>query len=153
MKITVPKPTEIEVDAIRVTVPFDEDHGEDEIPADFPGRRRFAKPDRHGHVGDLTLVLELDTANVRGWPAGRTESLFLKVRDEGVYELLSRDQVVARRDDCYVPSCIPNDYGDYFCLRVAADGSVWLHGDNRHPWEPDQLKVLDTFFPQPERRR
>jgi hypothetical protein len=129
MKVTVMRPVEIDVNAIRVTVPFDED---DEIAADFPGR----KGER------ITLVLDLDRSAVRDWPAGRRESLHLKVRDEGVYELLAGgpmgDAAIATRSDCYVPRCLPQKYGDYFIADIGPDGVI-------AGWAPDRMQVVDAF--------
>ena len=143
MKITVLKPTDIHVNVIRCTLPFDED---DEVAADFPGR-----------VGErmrLTLDLDVDTGKVRDWPAGRRESLHLKVRDEGVYELLTDvsasgiPRIIASRPDGYVPGCIPGEYGDYVICTITEDGSV-LREDGR-AWKPDAKKVAEAFFPDEE---
>lgn len=45
--------------------------------------------------------------------------LFLKICDEGIYFILNKDfDVIREKRDCYIPDCIPNEYGDYIDLVV-----------------------------------
>lgn len=142
MKLTVQKPTEIEADTIRCVLPFYDD---DEVAADFPGRAET--PGDRVFVGTITLVLDLATATVRDWPAGRVEHLFLKVRGSGVYTLLAGAEVLATRKS-YVPDCVPSNGGDYAAIWIAADGAVFENNDGRQGsrWAPDTDEIVDDFF-------
>lgn len=127
MKLTVTKPVEIEADSIRCILPFDSD---DEIPGDFPGVR--------GETIDLTL--DIDTGKVRDWSYGEYR-LYLKVRDSGIYTLLSKGVPLAKLDQDYVPGCIPQEYGDYVRFYIEADGT--LNG-----WRPNRIEIAECFFPK-----
>lgn len=133
MKLTVLKPTEIHATHIRVTLPYDE---QDEIPDDFPG----------ANGKTITLLIDLESSKVEGWPARRVEELCIKVRDSGVYELLDGDKVLVMRDDCYVPDCLPNDWGDYFAAVIQGDGTLF-HDSAVWKADPDEVKHL---FPENE---
>jgi hypothetical protein len=118
MKITVSKPIEIEVTAIRCELPVE--HGEEDMPHDFPFRK--------GNTWSITI--DIETGKIHNWPASREPfRLEMKVTDGGVYTLLSGPQVVAVRDG-YVPDCIPGDYGDYVDFDIV-DGTIinWAKGD------------------------
>lgn len=133
MQITVDRPVQIAVDAIRLRLPirYPEDFDE-EVGADFP--EQFIGPNR----SSLTVVLDLDSRKVRDWPAGKTANVYIKVCDEGTYELLAGERVVARRADDYVPSCVPGEFGDYFVMKIATDGSI-------DGWRPDVQSVAAEF--------
>lgn len=132
MKIEVLKPVEIEAAAIRCVLPVR--YGEEDIPRDFPGR-----------VGDmLTLTLDLDTRKVRDWPTGWNPGLevaqcYLKVCDEGKYELLDRDGKVLATHKGYVPGCVPGEYGDYVDLGISPDGAI-------KGWDPEPAIIEANFF-------
>lgn len=134
MKLVVPVPTEIEVDAIRCVLPVR--YVEEEMSSDFPGRI--------GNV--LTLVLELDTGRVRGWPTTATEKhwLHVKIADTGSYYLLSGASIVARREDDYVPGFITGGYGDYLIMTVESDGHVLT--EDGVPWRTTPDAVVDAFY-------
>lgn len=129
MKLIKPVPTEIEVDAIRLCVHVN--YPEDIAP-DFPGLSGES----------LSMTLDLDTGRIRDWPAGRVESLHLKVCDRGCYYLLSGREVVAEREQSYVPSCVPGQYGDYLIMQIAADGTVTN-------WRPNVDDVAHAFDLEP----
>ena len=139
MDIRIPTKTTISPRAIRCVIPFDD---QDEFALDFPGR--VDQADGNGSMGSVTLLLDLDTHKAIGWPAGREESLHLKPRDSGHYELIGENGVVIKTLDSYVPNCIPGEWGDYFVCRILADGSV--RDENGHPWEPDAGDVVDAFY-------
>lgn len=130
MKLTVQRPTDIYATHIRVALPYDD---EDEIPDDFPGA--------DGEM--ITLLIDLDTSKIVGWPAGRVEVLYLKVCDGGVYEVLDGDQVLVTRDDIYVPDCLPNDGDDYFSATITDGGSLF-HDDDA-VWKADPSEVQALF--------
>lgn len=111
MKITVEKPVEIEVDAMRITLPVRFE--EEDIPNDFPMRE-----------GDTwKATVEIDTGKIRDWPLGKSGNIFMKVCDSGVYELLDGEKVIATRED-YVPNCIPQDCGDYVEFEIDESGII-----------------------------
>jgi hypothetical protein len=113
MKLVVPRPTEIEVVAIKceMAVRYEEQN----IPNDFPLRN-----------GDMwTGVVDIETGIIRDWPKGKAGHLAMKVCDEGAYTLLGpKDEVVARQEMAYVPGCIPGIYGDYVNFYIDETGKV-----------------------------
>lgn len=132
MKIRYPTTAEAEATAIRCTLPIRYEEDLEELGADFPGLSGKR----------LTLTLDIDTATVRDWPAGRTASLHLKVVDEGSYDLLdAAGSVLVRRDGCYVPSCIPSSWGDYVVMSVEEDGRI-------SGWRPCAVDIAADFWPQ-----
>lgn len=112
MKLEVVTPTEVEFDAIRIAVSVQ--YGEEDMSNDFPFR--------NGDMWDVTVGL--DDGRIRGWPEGREAEFCMKVCDCGSYYLLSGDKVVAKRENNYVPSCIPGSYGDYIEFKIRGDGSI-----------------------------
>lgn len=135
MKLTVTKPVEIEAKYIHVIAPVR--YGEDDIPQDFPFRRRINDTDsehlrdavrrrRYSDVWDV--VVDIDTGQIVNWPAGVTGNCHMKVCDEGFYLLYGNDLVlgpyIATIDGDYVPSCIPGSYGDYIAFEIDGDGNV-----------------------------
>jgi len=127
MKFSIPVLREVNATHIRcdMAVRYEEEN----IPNDFPGR-----------VGDkLTLLLEIDTKKVVGWPAGQTADFSMKVCDQGSYTLLAGDEVLASLDESYVPGCLPNRYGDYFEGLINKDGVI--------RWTPKAADILRSFFP------
>ena len=151
MRIKVLKPVEIEVTAIRCVIPdADRDAESDDQIAAFR-----LLPGWNG--GDLDVVLDLDTRKVRDWPEGQTGDLYVKVVDAGSYDLLGGVNVreramdggwtasqvegqLATRSECYVPGCVPGEFGDYFALKVGPDGSI-------ADWDPKPGQIAATFFP------
>ena len=78
-----------------------------------------------GELEFWRAVIDLEpVATIRGWP-GPEYMLETKVCDECSVYLLNGDEVVAMREDNYVPSFMPGDhYGDYLILDIAADGVI-----------------------------
>lgn len=127
MKVTVNKPTEIEVKSIVLELPVR--YEEEDIPNDFPLRK-----------GDMwTAKVDLDTGVIEGWPTGKTGVVRMKVCDEGVYTLLdAQGAVVAKLDQDYVPNdVVPGEYGDYVDLTIDATGQI-----TNWPKKPD----VSAFF-------
>ena len=116
MKISVVRRCTLEFNAIRVVAVLRH------APEDAPNGM-------FGLVGDtLSLVLNLDddacAAMIRGW-TGPAMSLHSKVCDRCSVYLLNGDDVVASREDDYVPAFMPGThYGDYLILDIDEDGRV-----------------------------
>jgi hypothetical protein len=129
MKVTVKRPVEIEVDSVRIEVQprcADED-----LPANFPGR--------DGEMWCATV--NIDTGQIEDWPQGHAHDLYTKVCDCGSYYLQSGGTIIASIEQDYVPSIVPNDYGDYLRLNIDATGRITN-------W--DASAGLDEFFPPDE---
>ena len=113
MKLTVNKPVEIEPVAIKceMAVRYDEE----DIPNDFPLRK-----------GDMWRgTIDIETGIIRDWPKGKSGNMFMKVCDEGTYTLLgTNDEVLSVRENNYVPSCIPEEYGDYVKFDINTNGKI-----------------------------
>lgn len=126
MKVTVNRPTEIEIDKIRMCLAVR--YGEEDIPNDFPGRD-----------GDmLELVVNLETGVIDDWPAGRSFDVYMKVCDQGSYYLMRGDKEVARLEEEYVPNgVVPGEYGDYVELAIDESGRI-----TNWPKNPD----VSVFF-------
>src|SRR5690606_20331282 len=97
------KPVEINVAyvSIAASVRYDEE----DMPKDFPGRD-----------GDMwNVTVDIDTGQIQDWPGIPEEfKLHMKVCDCGSYYLLDEnDNVLAKRENEYVPELIPGDFGDY----------------------------------------
>lgn len=115
MKAKVLIETVVDVAFIRVKLPVR--YGEEDIPNTFPLRT--------GNTWESTI--DVDTGKIVGWPEGNSQlSLYMKVCDEGVYELVNRNgETIAKLEGEYVPHCIvPGEYGDYVDLSIAPDGTI-----------------------------
>lgn len=113
MEIVMNVPTKITPAAIRLNVAVR--YGEEDIPNDFPFRR--------GDVWNVTV--DIDTGKIHDWPQGKTAKIYMKVCDQGNYYLLSAGNIeLVSRENDYVPSCIPGEYGDYIEFDIAEDGTV-----------------------------
>jgi hypothetical protein len=130
MKLTVNKPCEIEAIAIKceMAVRYDEE----DIPNDFPLR--------NGDMWDGTI--DIDTGIIRNWPEGKSGELSMKVCDEGTYTLLGvNDEVLAKRENNYVPSCVPEQYGDYVEFSIDETGKIFNWSDYCTP-----ENIVESFF-------
>lgn len=133
MKLTIMKPTEITATHIRIVAP--DYYGGEDMPLDFPMRRKVKKsdPDRFQGgdcCGVWDVVIDIDTGIIAGWPKmGKKSELHLKVTDSGHYELLDGKKLLSSVDD-YVPSCVPGEYGDYIIMTI--DGEGRIENWNRH---------------------
>ena len=127
MKLIIKKPTEIEIDSVRICVAVRYD--DEDMPNDFPLRR--------GDIWDATV--KIDTGEIAGWPKGKTAEIYMKICDEGKYQLLDASgKMIAERVNEYVPhGVVPGKYGDYINLVINADGII-----TNWPKHPD----VDVFF-------
>jgi hypothetical protein len=129
--VNVNVPVIIEKQATTIKCELAVQYGEEDIPNNFPGRN-----------GDLlTIVLDLNTKKVRDWPADYGEAgCHMKVCDQGTYTLIDDvGEEIVRIENDYVPSCIPQQYGDYVEFDIAPDGT--LIG-----WEPNAREVEECFW-------
>lgn len=113
MKVTVTRPVELEIDAVRLVLPMR--YEDEDMPFDYP----FRKDD----VWDV--IVEMDTGQIRNWPGGHALDLYSKVCDEGSYYLLHGTDVVAKIEEDYVPNeLVPGAYGDYVDLEISDTGLI-----------------------------
>lgn len=82
---------------------------------------------------EVVWDIDIETGTIQNWN-GKEVGLYDKLRDEGTYELIYGEDVIAQYDHEYVPDflCIGEEcYGDYIALSVNADGSIndWHYTD------------------------
>lgn len=114
MKITIKKPVEIDIAFVRCDLPVR--YEEEDMPNNYPLRS-----------GDVwNIVINADTGQILDWPKGTTpRGLFMKVCDEGCYYLVDRlGNTIWSREQNYVPSFIPGEYGDYIKFEIDSDGVI-----------------------------
>lgn len=115
MKITVLKPTEIEITHIRVSVPVR--YADEDMPYDYPLR--------DGNWWRATI--DLETGQIENWPGTEEPTRFhMKVCDEGSYYLLDESRnVVASIEREYAPNdVVPGEYGDYLIFQISTTGEI-----------------------------
>lgn len=133
MEIHYPSTETAQARSIRITVPIRHEETLEDLGEDFPGLT--------GRVLDLELGLD---GHVVGWPAGRTGDVHIKAVDTGIYRLVNDEGFeIARLVDEYVPSCLPQEYGDYLVFKIAEDGRVV-------GWEPSADAIVASFWPADE---
>lgn len=132
MKITITRPSEIEVSHVLIDVPVS--YGTEEIPDNFPLR-----------VADRWRAkIHLETGCIDGWPQGVPAELFLTVRDSGAYSLLAPDGSEIVKRESYVPNrVIPGDYGDTIQFKVASNGMI-------EGWRQPTQRDFEAFFSDEE---
>lgn len=112
-KVTVER--EADVATVAVAVPVDDE----DMPQGFPGR---VKNTWHA-------IIDADTGKIQGWPRGRAETVHVKARDGGTYQVYDRDsKLVAAVERDYVPDWIPGECGDYVIFEIDGDGVIggWM---------------------------
>jgi len=114
MKVIVQKSTPHDAKYLMVNVPVR--YEEEDMPKDFPGREgqywtgiiniETGEWGRYLSGGEFTHVPEIKA------------SMFMKVADEGNYQLLDKDgEIIAEALEEYVPNFMPGDHhGDYLIL-------------------------------------
>lgn len=141
MKVTVRRPTDIEVARVRCVLPYYEEDFEEQDLADFPGRA--GTRDR----GTITLEIDLDTSRVVGWPKGKHFSLYLQVRSGGTYTLIGADGQTVRDHTGYVPDWLPGEFGDFLVADIQGDGAIYQDGK---PWKADADEIAAWLDDDPE---
>lgn len=116
-----------EIDAKFISINLPVRYGDEDIAFDFPLR--------DGDVWQATV--EIDSGNIKGWPAGKSGSLYMKVTDSGVYTIYDLDMNELAKLNDYVPhGIVPGEYGDYVNLEIDETGHILN-------WSP---RNLDDFF-------
>lgn len=128
MKQMVKIETEVEATEIRMDLAVR--YNEDDIPNDFPGR--------DGDI--LTLRVEIDTGKIHDFPSNIRRDVFMKVCDQGSYEIYSPEgESLAKIVNDYVPhGLVPGEFGDYVKFKI--EGGVITNW----PARPN----LNDFFPE-----
>ena len=101
---------ETEIEATVIVMDLAVRYGEEDIPNDFPGRE-----------GDmLTMHVDIDTGEIHHWPGGMDAEIYMKVCDQGMYEIFSPDgKPLKRLEGEYVPhGLVPGEYGDYVDFKI-----------------------------------
>jgi hypothetical protein len=131
MKLSILKPTEIDVRQVHVAIPLRYDDA-DSMPKAFPLR--------DGSV--WTASIDIETGRIVDWPAQFTGpySVHEKVRDSGTYRLFDdKGQEVAKVQD-YVPNrVIPGEFGDYVELEI-------MNGVVTNWRKPSADDIREAFF-------
>ena len=77
--------------------------------------------------GNWCPLIELESGQIEGWPAGTTADIHYKVCDDGDYALLDENRAVVKAIDGYVPDimCPGGEAdGDYVIMHIGADGVI-----------------------------
>lgn len=126
----------IEIKSILLDLPIR--YGDEDIPFDFPGRVAGSNVDSDNY-DRLKLLIDINTGEILTpeFPKDFKHKIdTMKVCDEGIYILYdNQDQEIARHE-CYVPHCVPNEYGDYVNLDIE-DGFIknWGNSNNFEEFE------------------
>jgi hypothetical protein len=129
MKLKVKRLVEVEPVAIECQLAVR--YEEEDIPNDFPLRQ-----------GEMWIgTIDIETGVIRDWPTGKSGSMFMKVCDEGTYTLLGKSETLAVRENNYVPSCIPGEYGDYVNFDIDENGKIarWFEYCSKD-------RIAESFF-------
>jgi hypothetical protein len=98
---------------VRIIAPVKYD--DEDMPYDYPHRQ--------GDVWDIRV--NIDNGQIEDWPNGVAPlELYMKVTDAGQYFVLRDDGRILWSVADYVPSFIPNNYGDYLTFQIDTDGKI-----------------------------
>lgn len=126
----------IEIKSILLDLPIRYD--DEDIPFDFPCRVAGSNLNSDNY-DRLKLLIDINTGEILTpeFPKDFKYKIdTMKVCDEGIYILYgNQDQEIARHE-CYVPRCVPNEYGDYVNLDIE-NGFItnWSAGDDFEEFE------------------
>ena len=112
---------EVELEIKKVVIEFCPRYTNEEESAFFNGNEEL--PFYDGKKFSITFNPE--TGGIFGWPHNKPVSIYEKICDEGTYILLDEDdnEVAAIREN-YVPSVVPNEFGDYIVLEIDGGGII-----------------------------
>lgn len=117
MKVNMITKKEVDIQYIKIILPIWE-HGDEIVPEDYPLRKN----------NNLELIINIDDGKIENWkPLSflTQDKIFMKIRDEGIYSLLDKDKnIIKTIENCYVPNCLPNQWGDYIDLIINNDGKI-----------------------------
>jgi len=115
--IKVEKEVDIKEVVICVRPRYIGDTEDDDMSPDFPGLC-------YDKIS-WTCCINIDDGRIEGWPAGRVESIHIKVCDAGSYTLYDADGISVAMIDGYVPNeLIPGEYGDYIIMNINSFGRI-----------------------------
>lgn len=123
MKITITKPTEVEVETLHVSAEVSD--WEDSSVDGVEDSEGTLTPCRNGDKWEP--IIELHTGRIKNWEIGKTASIHFKVRDAGVYRLEDSAGRTVLEKDGYVPDCLcpsASGYGDYIIMYIDAEGFI-----------------------------
>lgn len=114
IELLVKKVVDAKVLRIKIPVRYEEE----DIPNDFPRR-----------VGDDWIAdIDIDTGQILDWKIGESGEMYMKVCDEGEYELRDKKaKIIVRLEGDYVPNSLlpPSDgYGDYVHFVIDENGFI-----------------------------
>lgn len=110
--IKIEKTVNIRFLEIEIPVRYDDE----DIPYDFPLRD-----------GDMwRATIDIDTGVIKDWPQGKSGDMYLKVCDEGIYEIFDENySSIGKLDQEYVPNeLVPGEYGDYVDFKIDENGKI-----------------------------
>lgn len=129
-KICIKQERDVEIKSILLDLPIR--YKDEVIPFDFPCRVPGPGVD-HDNYDRLQLLVDISTGEILAPKYPKDFKYFnsIKVCDEGIYILYDEQNKEVARHECYVPRCVPNDYGDYVNLDIE-DGFIknWGSPDN-----------------------
>ncbi len=135
VKILEVKKREVDIDDVMIRVPVRED---DDMPEDYPGR----------FGNEWTAHVYPNTGQIKRWLDGFPSlNLCLKVTNQGTYVASSGDDVIVAVEQDYVPSWIPNEFGDYIELDISSTGRI-------QNWNPkDFASALEDYNEEKEQQQ
>lgn len=87
--------------------------------------------------------IDVDTGEVVNWIKGIKAEIHYKVCDEGIYELLDKDNNIIFSHEGYVPSSIlgidDDSFGDYICITIDENGFI-------KNWDPDLEQFVSENY-------
>jgi len=130
MKTTIK--VEKEVNITRLNMQVAVRYEDEDMPFDAPMRQ-----------GDMwKATIDLDNHCIVAWPQGKTLEFYMKVCDQGSYQLIDDhgNEVLAIEND-YVPNnLLPGEYGDYLELKIDENGVItnWLPSPDFSDFMPEE---------------
>jgi len=130
-KICIKQERNVEIKSILLDLPIR--YKDEDLPFDFPCRVPASDKDHRDH-DRLKLLVDISTGEILTpeFPKDFKYKIdSMKVCDEGIYILYDEQNKEVARHECYVPRCVPNDWGDYVNLNIE-DGFIknWGSPDN-----------------------
>ncbi|MEH6451314.1 MAG: hypothetical protein V7765_21815 [Oleispira sp.] len=114
MKLKIMK--EVEVNAAKVRIQFSPRYmGEDDCV--------FNENTPMLVNGVFSIVYDIESGVIDGWPKDECLEIHEKVCDGGSYYLLDKDgNELSSIIENYVPDCVNNEYGDYLIISIDCHG-------------------------------